>query len=183
MRRQKDWVYVVPYQWVDDPTDDQDETEPQTPKGLRAQLDKLAKENKKLAEENATLAKQGRKRTIAEVLKAKEIPAKVSELIPNDVEATPEGVEKWLADWSDVFGIKKGEGTDPEKDAAGTDQPPEDPDTNAEAAELARIARAGQTGSNPEAQKDLLKQIADPSMTQEKLLQLINAHGGGFGTG
>jgi hypothetical protein len=69
---------------------------------------------KQLKEQAELLGKyQQRERSslIAGVLQEKGVPAKVASLLPNDVEATPEAVGKWLDDWSDVFGVKMEDAT------------------------------------------------------------------------
>lgn len=77
----------------------------EAPRGLRAQLETVLAEKKALEQEVANLKGTVRSRAVADILSAKGVPAKVANLIPSDVEGE-EAVTKWLADWSDVFGIK-----------------------------------------------------------------------------
>lgn len=87
----------------------------EAPRGLRAQLEAVLAEKKTLEQEVANLKGAVRSRAVADILSAKGVPAKVASLIPSDVEGE-EAVTKWLADWSDVFGIKTDEA---QQDTAG----------------------------------------------------------------
>lgn len=173
-------------QWTDDGLEDDDESQgqqAQLPKGFRTQLNKVSKENKDLRDANAKLLVQVRQTAISQALSAKGIDAKVAKLVPSEIEPTPEAVEAWLADYGDLFVPKaaaEGEGT-----GTATDEGQGDDDSgNAEyAAQMGRISTVANGAQAPARQQDLLKQISDPNLSQEQLLSLINAHGGGFGSG
>lgn len=89
--------------------DDEDEdttTDGNAMRELRKHTRQLEKELKELRSERDALAARTRTSTVADILKARSLPEKVAGLIPSDVEATPEAVNKWLDDFSDVFGQK-----------------------------------------------------------------------------
>lgn len=115
-------------------TDDQD-SDSQLVKDLRAQIKSLGSENKTLKTENETFKVEKRTASVADILKAKSINPKVAALIPSDVAADEGSVDKWLEEWGDVFGVKK-------DDAA---EPGADPD------EVANLARAQATSHNADA--------------------------------
>lgn len=178
---------VMSNQWTDDDFEEDDESQQnqqaQLPKGFRTQLNKVQKENKELRESNAKLLVQVRQTAIATALGAKGVDPKVAKLVPSEIEPTPEAVEAWLADYADLFAPK----ATAEGDGAGgnTDEGQGDGDgENAEyAAQMGRISTVANGAQAPGRQQDILKQITDPAMTQEKLMELITAHGGGFGSG
>ena len=107
--------------------DDDDDDEPTRSSDPLADLPEPARkamrrQAKQLKEATDALAKyQARERTasIAEVLTEKGLPAKVANLLPSDLEPTPDAVSKWLEDYADVFGVKQ------EGDSqSGSSQPP-----------------------------------------------------------
>lgn len=144
---------------------------------VRDRLRKLEKENKELKEQHAEAMKQLRQTNIANVLTDKvKDPAKVARLIPADVDSTAEAIEKWLADYADVFAVVPAEDPAPEGDG----EPPE-PDANADA--MGRIGKATQSGATPTKQADMAAKLADPNLTRDELIKLIEAAGGGYGSG
>jgi hypothetical protein len=56
-----------------------------------------------------------RSRSVKDVLAAKGVSDKLAKLIPSDVD-TPEQIDAWLAEYSDVFGIKQDEPVQPSVD-------------------------------------------------------------------
>jgi hypothetical protein len=100
----------------------------EAPRGLRAQLETVLAEKKALEQEVANLKGTVRSRAVADILSAKGVPAKVANLIPSEVEGE-EAVTKWLADWSDVFGIKTETQEDTAEKAAAIAATPEATDT------------------------------------------------------
>ena len=78
-------------------------------KDLRKQLREKASSEKELAEKLAKLENQLRTETVSKVLEGRGVPAKVAALIPSNVEATADGVGKWLDEYGDVFNIPKSE--------------------------------------------------------------------------
>jgi hypothetical protein len=177
--------WYQPAEFDDDDNDEgqgQPNTGQQLPKGLRTRMKQLETENKTLRETNEKLATEARKSAISQVLKTKNIDPKVANLVPKDVEPTAEAVEKWLADYADVFPVKAAEGESGNPDG-GQDG---DGDTGAdsdEAAQMALIAQAANGGQPPGKQADLLKQLTAKDLKREDLLALIEAHGGGLGAG
>jgi hypothetical protein len=75
-------------------------------KNLRAALRAKSKEANQYKEELGNVSKVTRKTTIENLLKARELDAKIAALIPSDVEPTEESVGKWLDEYGDVFGVK-----------------------------------------------------------------------------
>lgn len=67
---------------------------------LRAKNTELGKVNQKLE----TFEKQSRTSSLSDLLTAAGVNTKVSAFYPADAEVSKEAVEKWLADYGDVFG-------------------------------------------------------------------------------
>lgn len=82
-----------------------DDSNDQGPKALR---DALEKANKKLAElekQNADLAKKANEGTLSQIFTAKKVPANIQRWMKRDeVEASPEAVDKWLEENGSDFG-------------------------------------------------------------------------------
>lgn len=184
-----EWVFwFMSNQWMqpdDEYEEDEEQAQQQLPKGFRTQLNKVTKENRELREANDKLLKQVRETAISQVLSTKGVDAKVAKLVPADIEPTAEAVEKWLADWGDVFTPKSSEGKGSQE--AGEENSTGEGEGDTEGAEFAatmgRISAATNGAQPPGKQADLLNQLNDKSLTQEKLMELIAAHGGGFGAG
>lgn len=175
-------VFVLSNDWsLDD--DDDDSGNSNKPDPVRAQLKKLEKDNKELVAKLAEAQKAQRKSTIKDVLTEKKLNPKLAGLIPSDVEPTTDAIEKWLADYADLFTKPEVQGTsDDDSDASG------DPDAQAEADvqmvnAFARMAQASAGATPPGKPGDLLKKILSPDLKEEDLLKMINDAGGGFGTG
>lgn len=176
-------VFVLSNDWsLDDDDDlDQDQGNSGKPDPVRAQLKKLDKENKELRQKYEAAVKAQRTSTIKDVLTAKKMPAKLANLIPSDVEPTTDAIEKWLADYADLFTKPQDQGND-DSDASG------DVDAQAQADvemvnAFARMAQASAGATPPGKPGDLLKKIMSPDLKEEELLGMITAAGGGFGTG
>jgi hypothetical protein len=96
-------------QYEDDDFDDIEETTDQNgPANLRKALKRAEKEKKELAEQLAAIQIDLRSRSVKEVLATKGVPDKVAKFIPGDV-TTPEQIDSWLTENSDVFGFSKTE--------------------------------------------------------------------------
>jgi len=121
----------------DDNYEDQD-NDSQLVKDLRKQLRDKAKALNELQTKVENFETQSRASSIADVLKAKGLPEKVARLLPKDVEATEEGVGKWLEEYGDVFGVA------PAEQAAQAQQ--EVASTGADQEAIAALARAQATG-------------------------------------
>ena len=116
------------------PWDEDDDTpENETPKGLRKQIEELAR---KLGEANATitgLQKVNRSRTVADGLKDLGVAnfEKVARLVPTDVADKPESLKGWIEEFKDVFAIQTSApeapvaDKEPEAGVQKTDLPPE----------------------------------------------------------
>lgn len=183
------WVFGMSNQWyqpadLDDEDDEgqgqQNTGQQQLPRGLRTRMKQLEAENKTLRETNEKLATEARKTAISQVLQTKKIDPKVANLVPKDVEPTAEAVEKWLADYADVFPVKATDDGKPDEGEIGDGDTGADSD---EAAQMALIAQAANGGQAPGKQADLLKQLTSPDLTRDQLVALIEAHGGGLGAG
>lgn len=94
-------------EFTDDLYDDQP-TDTDLVRQLRAVVREKDKALKQLTTKLETLEKKDRASTLGSILESKGVPAKVAGLLPADLEATPEAVEKWLDDYADVFNIERG---------------------------------------------------------------------------
>jgi hypothetical protein len=162
--------------------DDLDGNEPdgKKPNPVRDRLRKLEKENKDLKDQHAKATKELRQNNIANALANKvKDPAKVAKLIPADVDASVEAIEKWLADYADVFAVVTTEG-DPSPEGESAEP---DPEALAQQQAMSRIGKASGAGSTPTKQADLQARLADPKLTREELVKMIEQAGGGVGTG
>lgn len=158
----------------EDPDDDNSEGIKQ----LRAHVKKITEENARMKAELETANKQSRKQTLASVLKDKGVNAKVANLIPTDVEATAEAVDKWLAEYGEIFNVKQ----ETKDDDAGSAPP--DPDVQSELAQLRQMQNlSSNTVMTDKRQTELLAKLTNPDLKQEELLALIQAEGGGYGQG
>jgi hypothetical protein len=73
-------------------------------KDLRKQYAEQKKANEQLATELAAFRAEKRTATVAEVLKAKGLPAKAASLYTGD-DASEDAVGKWVESYADVFGV------------------------------------------------------------------------------
>lgn len=88
--------------------DDQQGNTP-TPKALRDALAKANKELEKLREANADLSKKAGEATLSSIFKDKAVPANIQRWMKRDeVDPTPEAVDKWLEENGADFGWKPG---------------------------------------------------------------------------
>lgn len=98
-------------QWSDDEIEEMLDGEHQSGdtdlvKNLRAALRAKSKEAQQYKAELDGVKVVSRKSTIENLLKARDLDAKIAALIPSDVEPTEESVNKWLDEYGDVFGAK-----------------------------------------------------------------------------
>lgn len=171
--------------WDDPYSDDENQDEANSAKGLRAHLKKLEKENAELRTLNEKLAKDTRQHTIAQALTAKGFSAKLARLVPIDVESTEEAIGKWLEDNAELFPPPKpaeGDGSTPQE-GAGSDGTQGGSEGGEDAAQMGRISAAVNTAQTPTKQADLMAVLRDKSLTHEKLMELVHAAGGGAGVG
>lgn len=85
--------------------EDEYEDQDNGPADLRKALKKAQKEREALEAELGQMRKDLKSRTVREVLESKGVPAKLAKLIPSDVD-TPEQIDAWLNEYSDVFGLQ-----------------------------------------------------------------------------
>ena len=95
----------------------EDETEEQDngPAELRKALRKAQKEREAIEAELNQMRSEMRSRSVKDVLASKGVSDKLAKLIPGDVN-TPEQIDAWLSEYSDVFGIKQEESAQPAVD-------------------------------------------------------------------
>jgi hypothetical protein len=148
---------------------------------VRDRMRKLEKENKELRETNAKLSSQTRKTSVERLLADAHVKhaSKVAGLVPGDVEATAEGVKQWLDTYADVFSIE----TEDDAGEGGDSDGEPTPEQVEQAQKMGRIGKATASNTTPTKQADLAKRLADPKLTREELLGMIEEAGGGFGSG
>lgn len=179
---------MVEYDWnfQDDDDDDEQPIDPRSlPKQLRTML-KTAKKNERDALDKVkTLEAQNREFAVSQVLESKGVPKKVAKLIPGDV-TSPEAIETWLSDYSDLFA------------------PPSSTPANADVTSQGGPADAGQAfianatapnGLTPEEianaqrmqntastalpfggrQEELMAKLNDPNLTEEQFNELLKS--------
>lgn len=96
-------------QWEDFEDDDFEAETSNGPAELRKALKKAEKERKELEKQLNEIRAAQREQSVKSVLESKGVNAKIAKFIPNDV-ATPDQVEAWLNEYSDVFGtVQKSE--------------------------------------------------------------------------
>lgn len=89
---------------------DYDDDGQQNGGALRAQLEKALKDLKAAQEENAKLSNSVKSVTLENVLRDKQVPPNIQRWIKRDeVDATPEAVDKWLAENGSDFGYQPGQ--------------------------------------------------------------------------
>ncbi len=151
--------------------------------GLRQQLEAALRENKELKSKLETTQKDLRREAVARVIGSKGYKAKLAKLIPADVEPTDEGITKWLDEYGDLFGVDNMKEQQEQQQSTEAEST-EDDEANSEfARQLGAMGRTTAGAQAPMKQEDLLKRIQDPSMDKKQLLDLIAAHGGGYGSG
>lgn len=173
-RNSIEWVYVVSDNQWDDESQDQDNQ--QQSKGLRAQLERALAENKALKDQAATLTKQVRTQTISSLIKDKGLNPKIAKLIPADVESTQEALDTWFEENADLFPAPKDE-------SGGTEDEPASEEDQAFADQMNAMGNATGSSMTPQRERDMLAALQGKELTQEKLLEMINAAGGGYGAG
>lgn len=88
---------------------DDDELNENGPKALRDALEKANKELKQLREANEKAQAELAKQSLANVLRDKSVPANIQRWIKRDnIDPTPEAVDKWLEENGADFGWKPG---------------------------------------------------------------------------
>ena len=95
--------------------EDEIEEQDNGPAELRKALKKAQKEREAIEAELNKMRSEMRSRSVKDVLASKGVPDKLAKLIPSDVD-TPEQMDAWLNEYSDVFGIKQDEPVQPAVD-------------------------------------------------------------------
>jgi hypothetical protein len=143
--------------------DDDDETpENETPKGLRKQIEELAR---KLGEANATitgLQTVNRSRTLADGLKDLGIAnfEKVAKLVPTDVADKPDSLKSWIEEFKDVFAIQTSAPEAPaNKPEAGAQTNPDLPPEQVQAFQRMQTADSSAGTTIPDLESQHLAQL------------------------
>lgn len=147
-----------------DDVDDDDEDEDRQPlegdklvRDLRRQVKARDKRLAEVEKELGEFAKERRTRTVAEVLKAREVNEKYARFVTADLEdVTPDAVNKWLDDNADLVGVERQESTVDE----GTQE------------SMRRINNADRNSKGPDADPIAAK-LSDPNLTPADWEQLI----------
>ena len=95
--------------------EDEYEEQDNGPAELRKALKKAQKEREAIEAELNQMRSEMRSRSVKDVLASKGVSDKLAKLIPGDVN-TPEQIDAWLNEYSDVFGIKQPESVQPTVD-------------------------------------------------------------------
>jgi len=95
--------------------EDEYEEQDNGPAELRKALKKAQKEREAVEAELQKMRSELRSRSVKDVLASKGVPDKLAKLIPSDVD-TPEQIDAWLNEYSDVFGIRQPESVQPSVD-------------------------------------------------------------------
>lgn len=80
-------------------------------KELRRINAQQAKRLKELEDQVSTYSKETRQSKVKGLLESRELNPKIAAFIPEDVEATPEALDKWIGEYGDVFGVQPKEPT------------------------------------------------------------------------
>lgn len=87
-------------------------------KKLRKQVDSLSKQLKERDEVLAEYTTQSHEASVGEILESFGLNRKISQFIPDDVEADEDAIAQWLNEYGDAFGIEAvEEGTEESPDA------------------------------------------------------------------
>lgn len=154
----------------DDEFDGEENSKPDnTPKGLRAHAKKLEKENAEFRRQLEEFQASTRKAALSDAIKAKNLNPKIAALVPKDV--ATDKLDEWLTEYGDVFG------------AAAPPVPESSPEDQEEFDNLGRISGAASRGESPNKAADMFSELGDKNLTHSRLLELIEAAGGGYGQG
>lgn len=85
--------------------EDEVEEQDNAPADLRRALKKAQKEREAIEAELNKMRSELRARSVKDVLASKGVPDKLAKLIPSDID-TPEQIDSWLNEYSDVFGLQ-----------------------------------------------------------------------------
>lgn len=146
--------------------DDDNETSGDLLADLRRQLKQKDKDLRMLQEQLGDLSKKDRARTLADTLKAHNVPDKVAKFYPSDKAASEEDVKAWLTENADVFGLKL--------DAPPADEPAAPPVPEG----LNRLQQLS-SPSVPEGTDSAVLHQINQAASADELVAMIMAAGGG----
>lgn len=165
--------------------DNEDQNQGRKPSGLRAHAKTLEKTNKELADQLAATQKALRQTHISNAFKLKGINPKLADLVPETVEPTEDAVNKWVEDYGVLFGAPK-DAPPAEGKSGETDSSEQGDGAGMDFVAYARTV--GDMGSvngqsvTSGSDADVLRQIRE-APTHEKLVEIIESHGGLRGSG
>lgn len=161
--------------WSDDDIEDlldgDGEGESSAIKDIRSALRAMTRRAKEAETKVAQFETGNRQKTINDLLKARELPEKVANLIPDSVKDEA-GLTTWLDDYSEVFGTPKS--AKPEGTPAETNLTPEN------IGALRQIDVMTQGAGTAASVNDMMAQIKNAG-SAEDLIRLIESQGGGVG--
>lgn len=158
-----------------DDDDDDWTNDPQANSRLVKDLRKQLKEAQKRAEaaeaEAVKNAKVVRQRTVADVLRDKQVNPGLARFVLQDLEdPTPESVNTWLTENGELFGIKPAEPASTDATNPGTQLPPD------LIAQIERFTRSQGDTTHTDPQDALLSQVQNAE-SKDALIKLINSAG------
>lgn len=134
------------------------------PKGLRAQLEKALAENKELKTELQTVKSTVREKTVAEVLTAKGVNAKIAKFIPSDVDGE-EALTAWLEENAEIFGFTTNE-------TNNTEAPSTPAVDSKEVQSVNRLQNLNQSAQTPSKFQDIEARLAN-AKTQKEITAIL----------
>lgn len=170
-------VAVSAGRWSDDDIEDlldggDGEGESSAIKDIRSALRAMTRRAKEAETKVAQFETGNRQKTINDLLKARELPEKVANLIPDSVKDEA-GLTTWLDDYSEVFGTPKSAKSDG-GNPAETNLTPEN------IGALRQIDVMTQGAGTAASVNDMMAQIKNAG-SAEDLIRLIESQGGGVG--
>lgn len=140
-----------------------DDSEEQTGSGLRTQLEQALKTIKEQSKQLDSFKKEVQQAKLSDLLSSKGISTKVSKLIPAEVQDA-EGLDAWLEEFGDVFGISDVADSAVQSVEATTSVSNVNPDTvNANR----RVNTLNQNAKSPEVIQDFEARIKNASGSAE----------------
>ena len=134
---------------------------------LRKQYEELVKEVKGLKAENSQYKTKERASTVAEILKAKGVPASAAKLY-SDEDTSEDAVSKWLEDYADVFHLSSSKEDDSNSQAVRVV-------SNASHAnrETQAFDNAGQVIGNPDELLQLIQNSSYDDLVKQGLMPKV----------
>lgn len=177
--------------WNDDLDDDfEDQTQGDGPADLRKahraatrKAKELEKQLADLAEQNKVLLGQVRGKSITDLLQAKGVNPKVAKLVPSDVDASEESLNKWLDEYADALNITVPDSASTaQTDGASREPSASEPAEDISQDDLAALSEALSVGSQGSAipagaASALLSDVENNARTQDDLFAILQKHG------